>query len=186
MEKEVEVSRIRVESRTNNIRLFAAESSFELLDPPLNPKLLNALTTKLNYVKPTRIQWLSIPHILNGRDVLLKSDTGSGKTCAFLLPIVQRLQAATPRLTRADGCKAIIISPTRELAMQIDGVLKVLLSPFHFIVHVSLTLQKPERTLLLNPTCLTNRTDNYYGRRKEKVRKGTAAKRRIGRRGYPR
>lgn len=71
-----------------------------------------------------------------GRDVLLKSDTGSGKTCAFLIPIVQRLQAVSPRITRKDGCKAIVISPTRELAMQIDSVLKIFLSQFHWIVHV--------------------------------------------------
>ncbi|HLJ64684.1 MAG TPA: DEAD/DEAH box helicase, partial [Stellaceae bacterium] len=71
-----------------------------------------------NYQKPTPIQAQSIPHLLEGRDLLGIAQTGTGKTAAFALPILQRLtqQKVTPgpRLARA-----LVLTPTRELALQI-------------------------------------------------------------------
>ncbi len=67
----------------------------------------------LGYVTPTPIQLQSIPPIMQGRDLIGLAQTGTGKTAAFVLPILQRLLAG-PR----DGVQALIISPTRELAEQ--------------------------------------------------------------------
>ena len=67
---------------------------------------------KLNYVSPTPIQDAAIPHVLAGRDVLASAQTGSGKTAAYGLPIIECL------LEPEDHVRALIISPTRELCSQ--------------------------------------------------------------------
>ena len=71
------------------------------------------------YTTPTPIQAQAIPHILEGRDLLGCEQTGTGKTAAFALPILQRLATqktpAGPRQVRA-----LVLTPTRELAAQID------------------------------------------------------------------
>ena len=68
----------------------------------------------LEFTKPTPIQSDAIPHAMAGRDLLACASTGSGKTAAFLLPIIQRLRQQPGR-----GTRALIITPTRELAAQI-------------------------------------------------------------------
>jgi ATP-dependent RNA helicase RhlE len=70
------------------------------------------------YDTPTAIQGQAIPVILAGRDVLGIAQTGTGKTAAFALPILQRL-AADGRLVQRKGCRVLVLSPTRELATQI-------------------------------------------------------------------
>lgn len=81
----------------------------------INP-LLEALTTQ-NYTTPTPIQMQSIPHILEGKDIFGCAQTGTGKTAAFALPILQKLSLnANP----SSGIKALVLAPTRELALQID------------------------------------------------------------------
>ena len=79
----------------------------------LHTDLLKALN-ELSFQKPTQIQQDSIPHALQGKDLLACAMTGSGKTAAFLLPILERLREK-PR----GGTRALIITPTRELAAQI-------------------------------------------------------------------
>jgi ATP-dependent RNA helicase RhlE len=75
-----------------------------------------------NYLEPTPIQAASIPLILSGRDVLGIAQTGTGKTAAFGLPLLQRL--AAERLPAArHGARALILAPTRELAVQIHDSL---------------------------------------------------------------
>src|ERR671918_1176490 len=69
---------------------------------------------ELGFTRPTPIQADAIPPALQGRDVLACAQTGSGKTAAFLLPILNRL-IAKPRGTT----RALILTPTRELAAQI-------------------------------------------------------------------
>jgi ATP-dependent RNA helicase RhlE len=66
------------------------------------------------------VQSESIPALLDGRDVVIQSPTGSGKTIAFLIPLVQGLQHGRP------GPQGLIVAPTRELAIQVDGVFKSL------------------------------------------------------------
>ncbi|MBI2299576.1 MAG: DEAD/DEAH box helicase [Armatimonadetes bacterium] len=83
--------------------------------------LLRAISDA-GYLEPTPIQSESIPHLLAGNDLLGCAQTGTGKTAAFALPILQRL-AAEPRDPGLRGCRALILSPTRELAMQIDECL---------------------------------------------------------------
>ncbi|MGQ9548141.1 MAG: DEAD/DEAH box helicase [Roseiflexus sp.] len=75
----------------------------------------------LGYHTPTPIQEQVIPHALNGRDVIGIAQTGTGKTAAFVLPILQRLMNG-PR----GRVRAMIVTPTRELAEQIQGVIEAL------------------------------------------------------------
>jgi len=70
------------------------------------------------YTQPTAIQAKAIPIVLTGRDVLGIAQTGTGKTAAFALPIIQRL-ATDRRPAPRKGCRALVLSPTRELATQI-------------------------------------------------------------------
>ena len=79
--------------------------------------LLRALEAE-NYHTPTPIQTQAIPPLLAGRDVVGIAQTGTGKTAAFALPIVQRL-SETPGSGGAGGARALILAPTRELAIQI-------------------------------------------------------------------
>ncbi len=81
----------------------------------LRPELLRALTD-LGYEEPTPIQWEAIPQLLAGRDLLGQAATGTGKTAAFALPILQRL---TPGRTDVEPM-ALVLVPTRELAIQVS------------------------------------------------------------------
>jgi ATP-dependent RNA helicase RhlE len=80
----------------------------------LHPTLLRGIAD-LGFETPTPIQTAAIPHGLAGRDVLACAMTGSGKTAAFMLPVLQRLLAERKRVTRA-----LVLTPTRELAAQIE------------------------------------------------------------------
>jgi ATP-dependent RNA helicase RhlE len=73
-----------------------------------------------NYTTPTPIQLQSIPHLLTGRDLLGCAQTGTGKTAAFALPILQR-HAGAARRAGPKGCRALVLTPTRELAAQIEA-----------------------------------------------------------------
>src|SRR5438067_2888059 len=83
----------------------------------LSPLILRAVASQ-GYTTPTPIQAQAIPPILAGRDLLGCAQTGTGKTAAFLLPILHRLL----RLPR-NKVQALILTPTRELALQIYSVL---------------------------------------------------------------
>ena len=76
------------------------------------------------YATPTPIQVQAIPDVLSGRDLLGIAQTGTGKTAAFALPILQRL-AANRRPAPRRGCRALVLSPTRELASQIEASFRV-------------------------------------------------------------
>jgi ATP-dependent RNA helicase RhlE len=84
--------------------------------------LLRALATE-NYANPTPIQTIAIPAILSGRDVLGLAQTGTGKTAAFGLPLLQHL-AANQMPLQPRSVRALILAPTRELAVQIGDSLK--------------------------------------------------------------
>ena len=86
----------------------------------LHPDLLRGVK-EMGFTKPTPIQNDSIPPAMEGRDVLACAMTGSGKTAAFVLPILHRLMAKPRGTTRA-----LVLTPTRELAAQIDEHLKAL------------------------------------------------------------
>ena len=81
--------------------------------------VIPALTEVLNKqgIKvATPVQEKAIPAIFKGRDVIAKSQTGTGKTLAYLLPLVQRIQ------TERDEVQALILTPTRELSKQVFDV----------------------------------------------------------------
>jgi ATP-dependent RNA helicase RhlE len=81
----------------------------------LGAKLTQALKEK-GYVEPTPIQAKAIPAILAGRDVIGVAQTGTGKTAAFVLPLLETLAAAPPQRTM----RVLVIAPTRELVAQIE------------------------------------------------------------------
>lgn len=84
----------------------------------ISESILKALTSK-NYEKPTPIQEQAIPIALDGLDLLGIAQTGTGKTAAFAIPIIQQLEQQ-PSKNRQREIKALILTPTRELAIQID------------------------------------------------------------------
>lgn len=83
----------------------------------LNDKIVEILNTN-GYQYPTEIQQKTIPHILQGIDIVGRSQTGSGKTFAFGLPIIQKADISS------DNLQSLIICPTRELTMQVADELK--------------------------------------------------------------
>ncbi len=82
----------------------------------LNANILKAIADT-GYTEPTPIQAQAIPEILAGRDLMASSQTGSGKTAAFTLPVLNRL--ATPSAMPGKGPRVLVLTPTRELAQQV-------------------------------------------------------------------
>jgi ATP-dependent RNA helicase RhlE len=89
-------------------------SSLGLIEP-----ILSAVKAE-GYEIPTPIQAATIPSVLAGHDLLGCAQTGTGKTAAFALPIIQRLHASAAR-PAPRGCRVLVVAPTRELAAQIDA-----------------------------------------------------------------
>jgi ATP-dependent RNA helicase RhlE len=89
----------------------------------LSPALQKAIAEQ-NYIKPYPIQTEAIPAILEGKDILGIAQTGSGKTASFVLPILEQFQTQTT--TKNRHIKALVLVPTRELAMQVNEVFKTL------------------------------------------------------------
>jgi len=81
--------------------------------------ILRALTAE-GYVQPTPIQEQAIPSVLQGRDLLGAAQTGTGKTAAFAIPILQLLHTHPPKQSHNRPIRCLILTPTRELAIQID------------------------------------------------------------------
>ncbi|KAI6383143.1 ATP-dependent RNA helicase dbp10 [Pyricularia grisea] len=105
--------------KTTNLKGKTGKKSGGFQAMGLNPSLLQAITRK-GFSVPTPIQRKSIPLILDRRDVVGMARTGSGKTAAFVIPMIERLRAHSPRV----GARALIMSPSRELALQTLKVVK--------------------------------------------------------------
>ncbi|GAB6928953.1 DEAD/DEAH box helicase [Paenibacillus sp. JCM 10914] len=88
-------------------------------DLNISPIILKALE-KENYKTPTPIQAQSIPAVLAGRDLLGCAQTGTGKTAAFAIPMIQLLNQKPPKPGMGRPIRSLILSPTRELALQIS------------------------------------------------------------------
>ena len=88
----------------------------------LSQKLLTTLET-LGYTQPSEIQTKAIPHLLEHQDILATSQTGTGKTAAFILPMLENLKEIHERRTGDDRykIKALVLVPTRELAIQVHN-----------------------------------------------------------------
>lgn len=85
----------------------------------LSAPILKAVT-ELGYSQPTEIQKQAIPIILSGRDLMAAAQTGTGKTAAFVLPILEKLSADSESALRGRSIRALILAPTRELAVQVE------------------------------------------------------------------
>ncbi|KAI3675606.1 hypothetical protein L1987_85196 [Smallanthus sonchifolius] len=103
----------------NTYSQYAGCTKFQQL--PISKNLKDGLRQS-GYKNMTNIQRASLPHALCGRDILGAAKTGSGKTLAFIIPVLEKLYKA--RWGLEDGVGSIIMSPTRELADQLFGVLK--------------------------------------------------------------
>jgi ATP-dependent RNA helicase RhlE len=112
---------VPVRHRRNRTQLMQHFSELHLC-PTLRDNL-----QKNEFVTPTPVQALSIPPLMEGRDVVATAQTGTGKTLAFAIPVIEAL-AAVPR-TKA--IKVLILSPTRELAIQIDAAFRQLAHGTH-------------------------------------------------------
>ncbi|MDN0083928.1 DEAD/DEAH box helicase [Crenobacter sp. SG2305] len=100
----------------------------------LHPSLVQAALSQ-GYIAPTAIQGTAIPAILQGRDVLATAQTGSGKTAAFCLPLLQ--QWLTSRQESPRQVQTLILLPTRELAVQVGNTLRELALPLPRSVKVA-------------------------------------------------
>ena len=103
-------------------------------DLGLSAPVLKALAEH-GYETPTPIQAQAIPAVLAGRDLMGIAQTGTGKTAAFALPIIERM-LKNPRQPVRRGCRALILSPTRELASQIAESFKAYAAHLNFSVAV--------------------------------------------------
>ncbi len=99
--------------------------SFDVLG--LTPELVRAVADE-GYTQPTPIQREAIPIVLTGRDLLATAQTGTGKTAAFVLPLLQQLHATTQGAQRDERgqrqrrpVRALVLAPTRELALQVEA-----------------------------------------------------------------
>jgi len=99
---------------TEEVDVFVPEHSFATFD--LNPLLKKNILSK-GYETPTPIQDRAIPHVLRGEDIVGIANTGTGKTAAFLIPLINKVLKNPEE-------KILIVAPVRELAMQIDQELK--------------------------------------------------------------
>ena len=95
-------------------------------DLNLAPEILKSLTTS-GYDTPTPIQAQAIPLVLGGHDLMAGAQTGTGKTAAFALPVIQKLLqfASTSTSPARHAVRALILVPTRELAVQVEASVKI-------------------------------------------------------------
>lgn len=100
--------------------LLDEEKTWLQRDFGLDRRLIKALQ-KLSFVYPTLVQSKCIPLALQGADILIKSRTGSGKTVAFSLPVLQKVLKQKESSSSNNGTKAIILAPTKELVKQIKA-----------------------------------------------------------------
>jgi len=94
------------------------EISFEEI-----PEALKEACGRMGWTKLMPVQAKSLPYLLAGRDLMVQSRTGSGKTGAFVLPILEKIDPAEP------GCQALVLAPTRELARQVAREAEILAGP---------------------------------------------------------
>lgn len=93
-----------------------SQSAIKFSDLNLSAPILKAVEEN-GYMIPSAIQAKAIPHIIAGRDVMAAAQTGTGKTAAFTLPVLERLKNGCR--VNSNQTRALIITPTRELAAQI-------------------------------------------------------------------
>ena len=124
-----------------NTQAAAPSGAFDALG--LSPQLLKAVLDA-GYTTPTPVQAQAIPAVIEGRDLMVCSQTGSGKTAAFMLPAIERMTRAQ-RSPGARGPRLLVLSPTRELATQITKAAEQFCQPFQRMRVVSILGGMPYR-----------------------------------------
>lgn len=132
MERDSKIDGRKSKLENKNLSEVFASCSFSSLG--LHSTLCDQLKERLGFEVPTQVQAQAIPVILSGRHVLVNAATGTGKTVAYLAPIIHMLQSYDEKVQRADGTFALVLVPTRELCMQVYEILQKLLHRFHWIV----------------------------------------------------
>ncbi|KAI9250015.1 P-loop containing nucleoside triphosphate hydrolase protein, partial [Sporodiniella umbellata] len=134
---------------------MSKDLSFATFD--FDPRLSKAIA-QLDFTRPTPVQAQAIPLALAGKDILARARTGSGKTAAYALPIVQKI--LTQKELSTPAIKALILVPTRELAEQVTGHIQKLLmySPTLKVVNLAgtMTAQMQRPLLLEKPDILVS------------------------------
>lgn len=92
---------------------------------PIDPRVVQAIAD-LGFKRPTDIQFKSIPYILKGEDLFAIAQTGTGKTAAFAIPLIDKILKQKEAARRKDGVLALILVPSHELALQINEVIEQL------------------------------------------------------------
>lgn len=100
----------------------------------IHPYQIKNIEEVLEFKELTKIQSKSIPVALEGKDILLRSQTGSGKTLCYAIPVIEKLSRIQPKISRGDGIYALVVVPTRELALQSYELFVKLVKPFTWIV----------------------------------------------------
>lgn len=113
------IAAVQADSNRKNANPSGKTKSGAFQSMGLNPVLLKAVTRK-GFSVPTPIQRKTIPVILDGQDVVGMARTGSGKTAAFVIPMIEKLKTHSVKV----GARAIVLSPSRELALQTLKVIK--------------------------------------------------------------
>lgn len=90
-------------------------------DYPVDDKIKKALS-QLGFIRPTDIQFKSIPNILKGEDLLAIAQTGTGKTAAFAIPVIELIHRKKNEQRRPGGVSCLVMVPTHELALQLTQV----------------------------------------------------------------
>eukprot|EP00039_Didymoeca_costata_P018016 m.331797 g.331797 ORF g.331797 m.331797 type:complete len:728 (+) comp16795_c0_seq1:223-2406(+) len=103
-------------------------------DLDLDERFANHLKGKMGIEKLTQVQKLTIPTLLRRRDALVQSATGTGKTLCYGIPVIHDLQKLSPQVKRENGPYALILLPTRELALQSFEAIQKLVQPYIWIV----------------------------------------------------
>ncbi|KAG9086168.1 ATP-dependent DNA/RNA helicase [Ceratobasidium sp. UAMH 11750] len=107
--------------------LLDTEQSFQAFSNIIDSRLLRALAD-LGFARPTLVQSKAIPLALEGRDILARARTGSGKTAAYCIPLVQKILNSKATGNAQQATRAVILVPTRELSDQVAKHLKGLLA----------------------------------------------------------
>lgn len=122
---------------TRRARVFGREAkTFDECGLPTS--LVKHLTENVGFGAPTKVQAMTIPRLLAGRDVLVRAETGSGKTLSYIAPLFSEIGSIVPRVTRQEGTRGLVLVPTRELATQVEDTAKKVGRPFHWVVTSSI------------------------------------------------
>lgn len=128
------ISQKNIEEKTDtDTNSMLSEKRFD--ESPISPLTVKALTSA-GYVQMTRVQDATLTAFLDGKDALVKAKTGTGKSMAFLIPVIESvLKALSDRITGLQPIYALIICPTRELAIQLVAEGTALVK-YHDNIHV--------------------------------------------------